>query len=143
MQTALVIALSLHVLSSVFWAGSSFALARTGGAGGEQLVFPQLGAATIAILTGGYLGHLVHAGSFGTTEQVLAAGVGLRADGRWDSSCNWGARGFHLAPRHGRSRWCSIAHRDRTTRRGRTARHHCALHGCRALHLRDLRRLLP
>lgn len=53
MQTALVIALSLHVLSSVFWAGSSFALARTGGAGGEQLVFPQLGAATIAILTGG------------------------------------------------------------------------------------------
>lgn len=75
MQTALVIALSLHVLSSVFWAGSSFALARTGGAGGEQLVFPQLGAATIAILTGGYLGHLVHSGSFGTTEQVLAIGA--------------------------------------------------------------------
>jgi uncharacterized membrane protein len=75
MQTALVIALSLHVLSSVFWAGSSFALARTGGAAGEQLVFPQLGAATIAILTGGYLGHLVHAGNFGTTEQVLALGA--------------------------------------------------------------------
>lgn len=75
MQTALVIALSLHVLSSVFWAGSSFALARTGGAGGEQLVFPQLGAATIAILTGGYLGHLVHSGSFGPTEQVLAVGA--------------------------------------------------------------------
>lgn len=75
MQTALVIALSLHVLSSVFWAGSSFALARTGGAGGEQLVFPQLGAATIAILTGGYLGHLVHSGRFGATEQVLAVGA--------------------------------------------------------------------
>ncbi|MHC4049966.1 hypothetical protein [Bradyrhizobium sp. 25ACV] len=75
MQTALVIALSLHVLSSVFWAGSSFALARTGGLGGEQLVFPQLGAATIAILTGGYLGHLVHSGRFGTTEQVLAVGA--------------------------------------------------------------------
>ncbi|MCK1734525.1 hypothetical protein IVA79_11295 [Bradyrhizobium sp. 138] len=75
MQTALVIALSLHVLSSVFWAGSSFTLARTGGAGGEHLVFPQLGAATIAILTGGYLGHLVHSGSFGITEQVLAAGA--------------------------------------------------------------------
>ncbi|MEK9285478.1 MULTISPECIES: hypothetical protein [unclassified Bradyrhizobium] len=74
MQTALVIALSLHVLSSVFWAGSSFALARIGGAAGEQLVFPQLGAAMIAILTGGYLGHLVHAGNFGTTEQVLALG---------------------------------------------------------------------
>src|SRR5712672_784019 len=78
MQTALIITLSLHVLSSVFWAGSSFALARTGAAGGEQLVFPQLGAATIAILTGaylGHLGHLVHAGSFGTTEQVLALGA--------------------------------------------------------------------
>ncbi|TYO63212.1 hypothetical protein FXV83_28180 [Bradyrhizobium hipponense] len=75
MQTALVIALSLHVLSSVFWAGSSFALARTGGAGGEQLVFPQLGAATIAIVTGAYLGHLVHAESFGPTEQVLALGA--------------------------------------------------------------------
>ncbi|MCK1395031.1 hypothetical protein [Bradyrhizobium sp. 1] len=75
MQTALVIALSLHVLSSVFWAGSSFALARTGGAGGEQLVFPQLGAATIAVLTGAYLGHLAHAGGFGTAEQVLAVGA--------------------------------------------------------------------
>jgi uncharacterized membrane protein len=72
MQSALVIALSLHVLSSVFWAGSSFALARTGG---EQLVFPQLGAATIAVLTGAYLGHLAHAGSFGTAEQVLAVGA--------------------------------------------------------------------
>ncbi|MHC4041513.1 hypothetical protein [Bradyrhizobium sp. 23AC] len=75
MQTALVIALSLHVLSSVFWAGSSFALARTGGSGGELLVFPQLGAAAIAILTGGYLGHLVHSGRFGTAEQVLAVGA--------------------------------------------------------------------
>ncbi|MDE5445328.1 hypothetical protein GWG65_28630 [Bradyrhizobium sp. CSA207] len=75
MQTALVIALSLHVLSSVFWAGSSFALARTGAAGGEQLVGPQLGAATIAILTGGYLGHLAHSGSFGAAERVLAVGA--------------------------------------------------------------------
>lgn len=29
MQIALIIALSLHILSSVFWAGTSFALART------------------------------------------------------------------------------------------------------------------
>ena len=35
MQIPLIITLSLHVLSSVFWAGSSFTLARTGGAGGE------------------------------------------------------------------------------------------------------------
>jgi uncharacterized membrane protein len=75
MQTALIIALSLHILSSVFWAGTSFALARTGGAGGEQLFRPQMGAAVVAVLTGGYLGHLAHAGSFGPTEQVLAVGA--------------------------------------------------------------------
>ncbi|HZC96688.1 MAG TPA: hypothetical protein VE267_11280 [Bradyrhizobium sp.] len=75
MQIALIIALSLHILSSVFWAGTSFALARTGGAGGEQLFRPQMGAAVIAVLTGAYLGHLVHAGSFGTAEQVLAVGA--------------------------------------------------------------------
>ena len=75
MQIALIIALSLHVLSSVFWAGSSFALARTGGAGGEKLFRPQMGASGLAILSGGILGHLAHAGSFGTAEQVLAVGA--------------------------------------------------------------------
>ena len=75
MQIALIIALSLHILSSVFWAGTSFTLARTGGAGGERLFRPQMGAAVIAVLTGGYLGHLAHAGAFGTAEQVLAVGA--------------------------------------------------------------------
>jgi uncharacterized membrane protein len=53
MQIALIIALSLHILSTVFWAGTSFTLARTGGVGG----------------------HLVHAGAFGTAEQILAVGA--------------------------------------------------------------------
>jgi uncharacterized membrane protein len=75
MQIALITAVSLHILSSVFWAGTSFALARTGGIGGEKLFRPQMGAAVIAVLTGGYLGHLVHAGNFGTAEQVLAVGA--------------------------------------------------------------------
>lgn len=75
MQTALIIALSLHVLSSVFWAGSSFTLARTGGLGGEKLLFPQIGAATIAIVTGATLWRLVHEGSFGPSEQILAGGA--------------------------------------------------------------------
>src|SRR5260370_32911461 len=75
MQTALIITLSLHILSSVFWAGTSFTLARTGGVGGEQLYRPQMGAAVIAVLSGGYLGHLGHAGGFGATEQVLAVGA--------------------------------------------------------------------
>jgi hypothetical protein len=75
MQIALIIALSLHILSSVFWAGTSFTLARTGGVGGEQLFRPQMGAALIAVLSGGYLGHLAHAGSFGTAEEILAVGA--------------------------------------------------------------------
>ncbi|MGL3211025.1 hypothetical protein [Bradyrhizobium sp. BR 1433] len=72
MQTVLIIALSLHVLSSVFWAGSSFTLARTGGLGGEKLLFPQIGAATVAIVTGATLWRLVHEGSFGLSEQILS-----------------------------------------------------------------------
>jgi hypothetical protein len=75
MQIALIITLSLHILSTVFWAGTSFVLARTGGVGGEQLFRPQMGAAVVAVLTGGYLGHLVHAGAFGATERILAAGA--------------------------------------------------------------------
>jgi hypothetical protein len=75
MQIALVITLSLHVLSTVFWAGTSFALARTGGVGGEHLFRPQMGAAVVAVLTGGYLGHLAHAGAFGTAEQILLVGA--------------------------------------------------------------------
>jgi len=75
MQIALIIALSLHVLSTVFWAGMSFALARTGGVGGEQLFRPQMAAAVIAILTGAYLGHLFSFNTSATTEQVLAIGA--------------------------------------------------------------------
>src|SRR5258708_39498529 len=75
MQIALIIAVSLHILSSVFWAGTSVTRAGTGGIGGEKLFRPQMGAAVIAVLTGGYLGHLVHAGNFGTAEHVLAVGA--------------------------------------------------------------------
>jgi len=75
MQIPLIIILSLHVLSSVFWAGSSFTLARTGGAGGEQLFGPQMGAAVVTMLTGGYLGHAVHAGMFGPAEKILTVGA--------------------------------------------------------------------
>jgi hypothetical protein len=75
MQIPLIITLSFHVLSSVFWAGSSFTLARTGALGAEKLFRPQMGAAVITILTGAYLGHLVHAGTFGTPEKILAVGA--------------------------------------------------------------------
>jgi hypothetical protein len=75
MQATLIIALVLHVLSGVFWAGSTFALARTGGNLAEQLFRPQMGAATVAIVTGGVLGYLLHRGTPGIQEHLLTIGA--------------------------------------------------------------------
>src|SRR5207237_754622 len=67
--------ISLHVLAAMFWAGTSFTLARTGGLGGAQLFRPQMGAATVAILAGGCIWQVSHAGAFDTAERVLALGA--------------------------------------------------------------------
>ena len=75
MQHAYAIAISVHALAAVFWAGTTFTLARTAGAGAELLFRPQIAAAALAVLSGGYLGSLVHTGAFGRMEQVLAVGV--------------------------------------------------------------------
>ncbi|EJC75208.1 hypothetical protein Rleg10DRAFT_3785 [Rhizobium leguminosarum bv. trifolii WSM2012] len=75
MQLSLIIALSVHILAATFWAGSTFALARTAGRGSEKLFVSQLFAAAIAIAAGGYLWHTLHEGSFGTAEQLLGTGA--------------------------------------------------------------------
>jgi hypothetical protein len=75
MPLLVLVILSLHILAATFWAGTSFTLARTEGAGGEILFRPQMGAALIAVLAGGYLWHELHAGGFGTDEQVLGLGA--------------------------------------------------------------------
>jgi len=75
MQATLILALVLHVLSGVFWAGSTFALARVGGNLAEWLFRPQMGAATVAIVTGGVLGFLLHRGTPGIQEYLLAIGA--------------------------------------------------------------------
>ena len=75
MQTTIVITLVLHVLTGVFWAGSTFALARIGGNQAGHLLRPQLGAAAVAILSGALLWYLLHRGSEGTSERVLATGA--------------------------------------------------------------------
>jgi hypothetical protein len=84
MQWLLIVLLSLHVVPGVFWAGSTFVLARSAGAGAEQLVRPQLGAATVSIIAGIILWGLLHRAGFGTFEFVLALGV----------VCAIGAAGF-------------------------------------------------
>src|SRR5258706_1860313 len=75
MLYVLMAVLSLHVLSAVFWAGTSFALARTGGLGGARLFRPQMGAGFVAVITVGYLWSQLHAGGFCTPERVLAIGA--------------------------------------------------------------------
>jgi hypothetical protein len=75
MQQTLAIALSLHVLAATFWGGSTFALVRMAGNGGERLFAPQMGAAAVAVVTGAYLWLRLHESSFGVTERFLAAGA--------------------------------------------------------------------
>lgn len=67
--------ISLHVLAGVFWAGSTFALTRTGGASAVALFRPQMAAAVLVVLTGGALLALLHKGPMGPQEQMLAAGA--------------------------------------------------------------------
>src|SRR5215813_9534358 len=71
MQATVIVTLVLHVLSGVFWAGSTFVLARTGGYQADQFFRPQMGAATIAVLTGALLWFLLHRGSAGIQEHIL------------------------------------------------------------------------
>jgi hypothetical protein len=76
MQMVVVLTLVLHVLSGVFWAGSTFTLARIGGPAAEKLLRPQLGCATMVVATGALLWGLLHTGgTAGRTEYILALGA--------------------------------------------------------------------
>ncbi len=75
MQSLLIGLIVLHVLPGVFWAGSSFVMARTGAIEVERFGFPQVGAAAVTILAGMGLWRLTHAGVFATSEKVLATGA--------------------------------------------------------------------
>src|SRR5262249_41507931 len=67
--------LALHALSAVFWAGTTFAIARSQGQGAAQLRLPQRGAATGAIVTGALLFGIAHHHAPGRYEIVLAIGA--------------------------------------------------------------------
>ena len=75
MMIVLMLAIAVHVLSGVFWAGTTFALAREQGLGVRSLRKPQLGSAAVAVLSGALLGHLAHPGAFGGAERVLVLGA--------------------------------------------------------------------
>jgi hypothetical protein len=75
MRTTLITILALHVLSGVFWAGTTFALARTGGNQAALFFRPQMAAAAVAVATGGLLWILLHHGPLGTPGHLLAIGA--------------------------------------------------------------------
>jgi hypothetical protein len=75
MQMTLIVALVLHVLSGVFWAGTTFALARTDGNQADLFFRPQMGAAAIAVMTSGVLWFYLHHGPLGTPGHLLAIGA--------------------------------------------------------------------
>ena len=75
MPVLLIIAISLHLLASIFWAGTTFTLARTGGIGGAALFRPQMGAAVLTVLAGSYLWSQLHASGEGMPEHILGLGA--------------------------------------------------------------------
>lgn len=75
MQLQLIIALCLHITAAVYWAGSTFTLARLGTQAGGPLFRPQLAAAIITITSGAFLWNALHEGALGKTETVLGAGA--------------------------------------------------------------------
>ena len=75
MQWIIIAMTGLHVLAGVFWAGSTFALARNGGAGVEKLAFPQMGAATLTVLAGIGLWAWSRPDLAGTPGLVLSLGA--------------------------------------------------------------------
>jgi hypothetical protein len=74
-QLLLIVLLAFHVVPGVFWAGTTFVLARQAGQGAEQLAYPQMGAATVSMLAGLALWGLLHGPAFGRFQQILALGV--------------------------------------------------------------------
>lgn len=75
MQNILMLAISVHVLAAVFWAGSTFVWASMAGGGSGRLFGLQIAAAAVAILSGGYLWRTLHQGTFEAMERVLGIGV--------------------------------------------------------------------
>lgn len=75
MQIVPMVLIGLHLLSGVFWAGSTFAVAKSGEPGARALFGAQMGAATIAVLTGIGLWGVLHRGGMGPMEHTLALGA--------------------------------------------------------------------
>ena len=77
MQMLIAAAVVVHAVAAVFWMSSSGMVARAGGQGAETLFPRQMGAALVAVLTGGFLWSQLHMGGVGPYEMVLGGGAML------------------------------------------------------------------
>ena len=75
LHTIVLLLVAVHVLAGVFWAGSTFTLARTGSTLATALIRPQLGAAAATVLVGVGLWGLTHRYGFPPQARVLAVGA--------------------------------------------------------------------
>ncbi len=76
MGWVLILLTALHVLSGVFWAGSTFAVAHAAVTRLDRLAYAQAGAAVIAILAGGALwGVAGLTRASGLPQEILGAGA--------------------------------------------------------------------
>jgi len=67
---------ALHVVPALFWAGTTFGMARMAGEGAERMAFPQIGSAAVTIVVGAVLWHFTHpAGVRTSSDTVLAVGA--------------------------------------------------------------------
>jgi len=77
MQMLIAATVVVHALAAVFWMSSSGMIGRNGGLGAETLFPRQMGAALIAVLTGGFLWGQLHTGGVGVYEMILGGGACL------------------------------------------------------------------
>ncbi len=75
MQILIIVAIAIHLLAGVYWAGSTFVLAGTGGRGAEKLFRSQMIAAALAVAAGLVLWGVVVGGAAGPAETSLSVGA--------------------------------------------------------------------
>jgi hypothetical protein len=75
MEYVYIVVLGLHVMAGVFWAGTTFTIARDPEIKAERFFGPQMGSATLALITGALLWYFFHQGVFGNMELVLGIGI--------------------------------------------------------------------
>jgi hypothetical protein len=71
----LALILPLHMLAAVVWLGLAVIVSMNAGKGGEKAFRPQMAAAVVAFLSGGYLWHVFYGAQFGPAQKALAFGV--------------------------------------------------------------------